>query len=233
MPSATLVGSGLLARAFAPHLAELGDACIYAAGVSNSSCDDDEEFARDRLRLQAATAAAAPSRLFVYFSTWSILDPWSQDSRYSAHKRELEQIVQTRDRFLVARLPQVAGKTPNPHTLLNYLYNRIARSERFDLWRNSTRNIIDVDDAAKLVVDLVANGNVEAETINIANPTNYTLPEIVSAMEFTARRRAIYNSVDKGGDYRIDTTRISDSVRRCGIEFDREYLQRTLAKYYG
>jgi nucleoside-diphosphate-sugar epimerase len=227
-----IVGSGLLAKAFSERQAKLESVCLYAAGVSNSSCRDELEFERDQQRLQQHLAAVDPAMLFVYFSTCSVLDPWSQDNHYTLHKSRLEALVRERGNFLIVRLPQVAGKTPNPHTLLNYLYNRIVRSERFDLWRMSSRNIIDVSDIVSIVADLILHERVASETVNVANARNFTLPEIVAALETVTRHRAVYNSLDKGGDYAIDTTRIASAVRRCGIVFDDNYLLRTFAKYY-
>ena len=42
-----LIGSGMLARAFSGAFLQREDVCIYAAGVSNSSCTDAHEFARE------------------------------------------------------------------------------------------------------------------------------------------------------------------------------------------
>lgn len=228
-----IVGSGLIATAFVPYAAELRGACIYAAGVSNSSCADSREFDRDSERLQHALAQADAGLRFVYFSTCSVNDPWSRDSLYVAHKNRLEGLVRARGNSFVVRLPQVAGRTPNPHTLLNYLYNRIARSERFDLWRNASRNVIDVSDVASIVLDLVCNEEIGVEPVNIANSHNASLPDIVAAFEAVTGRKAIFNLLDKGGSYSIDTARIEDAVRRRGITFDEGYLLRTLGKYYG
>lgn len=228
-----IVGSGLIATAFAPHAATLRGVCIYAAGVSNSSCIDAREFDRDRERLRQALAQVDAGMRFVYFSTCSVDDPWSRDNPYAVHKRHLEHLVLAHGNALVVRLPQVAGKTPNPHTLLNYLYNRIVRSERFDLWRHASRNVIDVSDVASIVLDLVGNRDTGVETVNIANSRNSGLPEIVAAFETVTGRKAIFNLLDKGGSYRIDTARIENAVRRCGISFDESYLLRTLGKYYG
>ena len=50
---------------------------------------------------------------------------------YVRHKIEMERLVSDHAKFVIVRLPQVAGRTPNPHTLLNYLYARVARSEKF------------------------------------------------------------------------------------------------------
>ena len=226
-----IVGSGLIANAFVQHASALDDVCIYAAGVSNSSCLDEDEFARERQRLQLAIGNAG-RKVFVYFSTCSIDDPWSRTTRYVAHKRDMESLVRTHAPFLIIRLPQVAGRTPNPHTLLNHLYARIRRSERFDLWHRASRNVIDVDDVASLAVDLLLHERTRSETINIANPNNSTMTEIVRTLEQIAQRRAICNLLDRGGEYTIDSSRIEASIQRCKIRFDETYLLRTLTKFY-
>jgi nucleoside-diphosphate-sugar epimerase len=228
-----IVGTGLVAKAFRPSEALLDNVCIYAAGVSNSSCSDEGEFIRDRLRLQQTIATLDSAILLVYFSTCSVDDPWSSASRYVAHKRELERIVQDRTGpSVVVRASQVAGLTPNPHTILNYLYVRIARSERFDLWQHAYRNIIDVADVERIVLDLIRNEKLCSGTVNVANRKNSPITEIVAAFENITNRRAIYNLLDKGGEFAIDTAQIEASVVRNRIIFDPDYLARTLAKYY-
>jgi nucleoside-diphosphate-sugar epimerase len=171
--------------------------------------------------------------LFVYFSTCSIDDPSLQGNRYVSHKRELEKLVRERDRYLVVRLPQVAGDTPNPHIILNYLYARISRSERFDLWRFATRNVIDIDDAVRIVQDLVFEEHACRETINVANTRNSTMFEIVAAFEQVTNHHALYNLIDRGTAYSVDTSRIAASIHRCRVVFDETYLIRTIEKYYG
>src|SRR3954452_3643005 len=104
-----IIGSGLIARAFAARESALDSICIYAAGVSNSTCRDALEFARERERLGAALAATATSNRFVYFSTCSIDDPWSASSAYVAHKVAMEVLVRGHDNHLIVRLPQIAG----------------------------------------------------------------------------------------------------------------------------
>jgi len=70
-----IVGTGLIARAFLRRKARLDNVCVYAAGVSNSTCSDEREYVRDRLRLQKAMATLDGSVLLVYFSTCSDEDP--------------------------------------------------------------------------------------------------------------------------------------------------------------
>jgi nucleoside-diphosphate-sugar epimerase len=226
-----IIGSGLIARAFAEHASMLNDTCIYAAGVSNSGCTDPSEFARDEERLRAALASLPASTRLVYFSTCSAEDPSLNHSDYVVHKRCLEKLVEQRPPYLVVRLPQVAGRTPNPHTLLNYLYARITRSEKFDLWKQARRNIIDVDDAANLILYLIRSGH-GGETVNVANPQSSSMTEIVEALEAATRHRAVYRVVDRGASYEIDTSGISHAITALGIPFGEAYLSRTVAKYY-
>jgi nucleoside-diphosphate-sugar epimerase len=227
-----IVGSGLLARAFAAQ-SPPADTVVYAAGVSNSSCRDAREFAREQERLSAALSDAATGHRFVYFSTCSVEDPEARASFYVTHKRAMEELVTQRARHLVLRLPQLAGDTPNPHTLLNYLYARIARTERFQIWGNAQRNIIDVDDVARIAIDLMGAERAADETINVANMHSASVLEIVRTMEHVLGRRAIFDSMDQGSTYAIDTRRIQASLQRCAITFSPSYLRDVIMKYYG
>jgi nucleoside-diphosphate-sugar epimerase len=228
-----IVGSGLLARAFAPAFAQREDIWIYAAGVSNSSCTDEHEFARERERLSAALQQAREADAFVYFGTCSVADPEAQSTPYVRHKLAMETMVAQHPRHLILRLPQVAGRTPNPHTLLNYLYARISRSESFRLWRNARRNIIDVDDVAAIAARLIADPAARNLTLNVANLSSYTMPEIVAAMEKAVGKRAVYEAAERGSGYPIDTRAILPLLEDAGVKFGPDYLERVLDKYYG
>ena len=67
-----IIGSGLLAHAFSSAFLQRKDVCIYAAGVSNSSCTDAREFAREHQRLEQALRQAIHVDAFVYFGTCSV-----------------------------------------------------------------------------------------------------------------------------------------------------------------
>ena len=70
-----IIGTGLIARGFAPYLSGLSGTCIYAAGVSNSACNDPREFEREQQRATEALTAIPVSSLFIYFSTCGVDDP--------------------------------------------------------------------------------------------------------------------------------------------------------------
>jgi nucleoside-diphosphate-sugar epimerase len=180
-----------------------------------------------------AIATAPAESLFLYFSTCSVEDPAVRESAYVRHKFAMEHLVRQRDRHLILRLPQLAGNTPNPHTLLNHLYARIVRSERFAVWRGATRNIIDVDDVARIVTDLVVSENACGETINVANSHSYGIPEIVRSIEEVVGHKAIFDIIDRGAGYTIDIDRIQAALHRCRVSFPEDYLPRVIRKYYG
>jgi nucleoside-diphosphate-sugar epimerase len=228
-----IVGSGLLARGFAAQYQRRSDVCIYAAGVSNSNGTDMYEFSRERARLVLALQAADDIGVFVYFGTCSVADPEVRHTQYVQHKLAMEQLVAEHPHHLILRLPQVAGHTPNPHTLLNFLYARISRSEAFSVWCNAYRNIIDVDDVATLAGLLIENQAMRRRTLNLANPCSYSMLEIVRAMEHVIGKPAVSDLVERGGKYTIDTTIMLSVLTQTQIHFDEHYLNRVLKKYYG
>jgi nucleoside-diphosphate-sugar epimerase len=227
-----LLGSGLLAQAFSREFSSREDVCIYAAGVSNSNCTDAQEFARERQRLQEALQRAGRVGTFVYFGTCSVGDPDARDTPYVQHKLAMEQLAATHHGHLILRLPQVAGKTPNPHTLLNFLYARIARSESFNVWSGARRNIIDIADVLAVARQLLAEGAARNAMLNIANTVDYSIFDIVGAMERALGKRAMYSILERGSGYPIDIAAILPALEKTGVKFEHDYLEKTIRKYY-
>jgi nucleoside-diphosphate-sugar epimerase len=228
----SIIGSGLIGSAFRAQPLDIANVWIYAAGVSNSSCSDPDEFARERSRLTDALKAGEGSDAFVYFSTCSINDPAAEASPYVKHKREMESLVGDHRNYLIIRLPQLAGRSPNPHTLLNYLYAKISRSERFTVWVHATRNIIDVDDAVAIVGQLLREEHARRKTINVACLVSYPIHEIIAAIEKVVGKQAVMEKVEKGAPYDIDTSTIQRICRDLKLRFDERYLERVITKYY-
>ena len=210
-----IVGSGVIAQC----LDDRSDCIQYAAGVSNSRCTDAEEFARDKARLLTHIHRLG---LLVYFSTCA-----EGDSDYVRHKRELEDIVKARGNYLICRLPIVAGKTSNPHTLLNYIHSRVSRSERFDVMPEARRNIIDTTDISTIVRWLIRDG-AKDEVVNVAAPFDFSMREIVAAFEQLLEKPAHTREIPGGGPIRIDTSRIAEAP----VSWAGDYLGGILRRYY-
>lgn len=201
-----IVGNGLIANAFN----DIDDVIVFASGVSNSTERRQEEFDRE-----VALFRAMPKHSFmVYFSTTSV---YEQPTPYTRHKLLMEGLVANR-RGLVIRLPQVAGKSNNPYTLLNYLYEKIASEKYFVVWSRAIRRIIDIDDivpVAERHIGLMRPGVVNYTT----KPT--TVLEIVRTLEGVTGKRGRFRIMDKGGACSVTGVHINSN------------LMKIIEKYYG
>lgn len=219
-----------MARAFAAYSADR-DVTIFASGVSNSGETSAEAFSRERTLLQRTIAGH--SGLLVYFSTCSVVDPERRDTPYVGHKLEMESIVASSGRFVVFRLPQVVGRTANPFTLTNYLYGRVASGERFSVWANAWRNIIDVEDAAKIAGHMIQGPRYGNRIVNVANPVSTPVPELVAIFERILGVTANCERVARGDRYPIEAQEAVEAGRAAGVDFGPGYVERVLEKYYG
>jgi len=228
-----IIGKGLIAREFNDAIKDDHGLCIFASGVSNSTCEDTSEFERESTLLRSVMSSPAQGRVFIYLSTCSVYDlSQHNSSKYIRHKMSMESIVRNHPSFYIFRLPQVVGQTKNPNTLTNFLNNSIVDGRKIFIQKFATRNIIDVHDAVKLARTIIVSNSYSNQTINIANARSDSVIDILKAMEKVLGREAIYELVEAGCDYSIDTTIISSFVENCNINFDFNYTSRTLEKYY-
>ena len=229
-----IIGNGLLAQAFAPGFAARQDVIIFASGVSNSRETDAAAFARERTMLeQALSQAAAQDQLLVYFSSCSIADPELTQAPYVLHKHAQEKLIAERaPRMAIFRLPQVVGRTPNPHTLTNYLHQTIASGKRFQVWQRARRNLIDVDDVAQIGQRLIERGDIINRAVNIACPYSVAVPDLVGVFETVMDRQAHYDLVDSGGSYHIDVDPAMSAAAEAGVVMDQNYVIQLIRKYY-
>ncbi|MBQ9578688.1 MAG: NAD-dependent dehydratase [Ottowia sp.] len=226
-----IVGNGLIATAFRGHDFENSpNIVIYASGVSNSKEVRNEAFLREKAMLVDAVAS---EKFICYFSTCSINDPEMQGAPYVVHKKQMEALVGSAKNYAIFRLPQVVGKTPNPHTLTNYIHNKIMRGERFHVWKHARRNLIDVDDVALIVSYLMHGGCVDKKTINVASPFFISIAALVGVFELVLGKKGHYNLVDAGGAYPIDIGLTSSVASQAGVKFDDQYIENLIRKYYG
>jgi len=225
-----IIGNGLLAQAFASFFLHDPDVLVFASGVSNSRETRAEAFARERAMLSEALER---DRFTVYFSTCSVHDPELSSSPYVRHKLELESLVRERaSRSAVFRLPQVVGHTPNPFTLTNYLYRQISTGQPFQVWLNARRNLIDVAEVAAIAAELIAGHERDNLTTNIACPFSTRIIDLVRVFEQALDVRAVYDTVDAGAGYELDTGAAMHAAAAVGIDFDDRYVANLIHKYY-
>lgn len=225
-----IVGNGLLANAFSSRFADDPAVLIYASGVSDSTCCDVRSFERERSLLETTLAQPAGQR--VYFSSCALADPRSDLTPYLRHKQNMEALVH-QGGGMVLRLPQVVGRTGNPKTLTNFLYESIANRRRFTVWKNAERNLIDIDDVAAIGTELILSPSTPPEPISIAASESTPMLAIVEIFERALGVKADYLLEDRGDALSIDTALTQEVAGRLGIELGAGYTERIIRKYYG
>jgi nucleoside-diphosphate-sugar epimerase len=226
-----VVGNGLLAGAFAAY-AENPDIVIFASGVSNSGEKAPAEFERERTLLMGTLDKC--NKLLIYFSTCSIFDSSLKSSLYIKHKIEMEYLVRAQDQdHLILRLPQVVGITKNPHTITNFIRDRLVHGEKFTVWANASRTIVDVDDVRTLADHFIADPAFRNRAINIFPPVHTGAVELVRMMERILDRKGCYEVANIGSSVDLDEPDITQAAIACGIRFTPDYPEQVLRKYYG
>jgi nucleoside-diphosphate-sugar epimerase len=213
------VGSGMIGA----ELIDTEGDIYYAAGVANSACVDSHAFRRDRERLLAHIRQ--PGRI-VYISTTS-----NANSEYVQHKRTMEDIVRRRGNYIICRLPIVAGRSDNAHTLLNNLWSSIINDEPVRLIDGARRNVIDVKDVALLVRHL-ARQPASDRTVDVGGHLDWPVKEIADTLAERAGKSPDFITVSALPGVVTEHGLSVDWVRDSGVVFLPNYLRRTIARYY-
>lgn len=226
-----VIGNGMIAKEFKSYQYD-DSVVIFASGVSDSTNTDDKEFEREK-KLIVETQNANKEKLFVYFSTCSISDPSIQGSAYVNHKIKMEGLIMNNHSpFIIFRLSNPIGKTNNTNTVVNYFIKNIIEKHEFSVWKNATRNLIDIDDLYLICNEILQQRLFKNSIVNIANPENYPVRFIINNIEKHFSVYGSYTLIDKGGGPLINTSAIEPLYRKFNINFDEHYLSHLLKKYF-
>jgi len=224
-----IVGKGLLANAFEQHYGRRSDVVVFASGVSNSGERRVEEFERER-NLLLDQLSSTKARL-VYFGSCAVGNPFEARTPYLVHKAAMEQLVRSSGHGMVLRLPQVAGHSSNPNTLINFLCHHLVTGEHFTVWTRAERNLIDIDDIVPIARLLIDEHWGEYDVVPIAALRSTPILDIVKALEEALGAKGHYSTEEKGVAFPIDTSIIQPLVGSLGIDLGEGYLQRIATKY--
>jgi nucleoside-diphosphate-sugar epimerase len=228
-----IIGSGFIANSFTHLYQNNASVCIFASGTSNSLNTNNDDFRKEYHLIKKILNDGIANLKLIYFSTCSVLNQNVPEiTPYIEHKINMEKLISTHPNYLIIRLPNIAGRSLNQNTLLNFLCSKIKRQEIFDLWLDAYRNIIDIDDVVKLSKKVIESNSFENTSINIAHPNNYQITKIVNEMETVIGKSAIYKDIKKGSKYEIDIEPIRSLITSLKIDFGPDYLASTLLKYY-
>lgn len=191
-----IVGNGLIAKTFYPLDSE--DLLIFASGVSDSTCIIKSEYDREK-DLLIENINRNKGKKIVYFGTCDVYDDIKK-TMYVNHKIEMEEIIKKNcDRWLIYRLPQVIG-IGNRSNLLYFLVNNIMNGISFNCSLFLERNLVKKEDLLLLGRFYI---NTDNEIINLANPINIRVMDIINIIERITFKKAVFNIKDDKNKFKI------------------------------
>ncbi len=226
-----VVGKGMIASRFADYK-DNDRFVIFASGVSNSQTSIKDEFEREK-NLLIHIINNHKDSILVYFSTCSIYDPEKKSTPYVVHKLEMESLIMEQHPMpVIFRVSNPIGLTKNRHTVFNYFVDHIQNDIPFFVWENAERNIIDIDDMFVICDAILKKPYEKRNPINIANPVNYPIMNIVTTIEYHFSKKGIYTLIKGESSPSINTEDILPIIKEKRIEFNENYLNKIIKKYF-
>ena len=228
-----IIGNGLIGKHFMIDFFKSDKIILFASGVSDSLCKDESQFKREENLLLSYLENSKNINYFIYFSTISIYDPSINNSPYVKHKMRMESLILNYPNTIIFRIGQVASqKMGNKNNLLNFIYNAIISKKKIELWSNSYRSIIDIEDVVKIINKIITDSSINERIINVANPKFNSINEIVNVFEKIKNMKVRHVILNKGEKYDVNLDLMSSIASDIEINFDNTYLERVLKKYY-
>jgi len=135
-----IVGHGDIAQVLSSVDRE--DRIFFASGVSNSSEMRESEYRRELNLLYTMLSETNMKKRFIYFSSLCV---FYSNTRYSQHKREMEDWVKKLfPHYTILRLGNITWGE-NPNTLINFIKNKIRNKEPFEI-RDVYRYVVDKEE---------------------------------------------------------------------------------------
>jgi nucleoside-diphosphate-sugar epimerase len=221
-----IIGSGFIATKFKKYLRFIkkNKVIVYAAGISNSLEMDKKNLEREILKFKDFTQKN--KKKLIYISTYSVNDNSRNNKLYVKNKIKIEKIIKRdNDEYIIIRLPEIIGKTKNLNTLTNFFYNNIINNRPFKVFKNSRRNLLDIDDAIKNCLKIIRKNKKKNRIINLLNKKFNTPLQIVTNLE---------KILQKKGVYKFNNNKINKWSLKNNYFFHskKNYLIKTLKKYY-
>ena len=156
-----IIGNGDIAKVL--KKADITDKLYFASGVSNSREIREAEYKREIDLLLEQNK----NKHIVYISSLCV---FYSDTRYARHKRHVEILIKRYfSKYAIIRIGNITWGT-NPHTIINYFKNKIARKEDFEI-QNAYRYLIDKDEFLywiNLIPDWSCEMNVSGQRMKVA-----------------------------------------------------------------
>ncbi len=230
-----VIGNGFLAKELKKiRFTNAKDFIIYAAGISNSKTKNLVELKREVDKIKKCLKKLNKDKVLIYISTLSVLEKKIHKDLYIKNKKKIEILIQKNlKNYIIFRFPQIVGKNTNPHTLTNFLYQKIKNEKNFIIWSKTKRNLIDIIDMKKIIKTILVNKNFKNKVFNIKNTESIYVEQIVSILSKILKKRPKFNIL------KFKNTHIKNSIYKktknkylISIFKKKNYTETVLRRYY-
>lgn len=147
-------GNGDIASILEPRK----DALFFAAGVSNSSCKDEYEYLREKMRLIASIKTANNMKMCLFY--FGSIACFLTSNRYTKHKLEMEWLIRENSyNYNIIRIGNIDWGT-NPNTFINFIKLKREKGEPVEI-RDEYKYMISKEQLRLLTDNLPLTGRNE------------------------------------------------------------------------
>ena len=234
-----IVGNGMIANSIKRNTGNIQNAVIFASGVSDSICSNLSEYNREiKLLNQTLEYCLSRSSKIVYFSSAGAIygncyEEKSEKSLlkpvtcYGRHKLLCEDLIKkSKVDFFILRLSNLIGPNQNKKQLIPYLVDK-ANFGQVNLFREATRDLLDVDDLAKLTYKILAESK-SNNIINVVSGRAVPILKIFDEIQNILGTDAQINIVDGGYRHSFSNAKLRKTIN---VSFKIDYWQLSLRKY--
>jgi len=217
-----IIGNGLIAKNC--FFIDQEDILFFASGVSNSMCNDDNEYRKEITLLEKYIKT---DKKIIYFSS---IDEYIVNNKYLKHKKHIEEIIKSNtDNFIILKLPQLVGESGNSKNFISYIYNNIKNNIEFDVFLTK-RSLLDIFDLINFLKHLIKKDFRGFININYIELSEVT--DIVEIIEGILNKKAIIKKniiidqkINKNNEF-------VDSLINKVIKNTEFYNLKTIKKYF-
>jgi nucleoside-diphosphate-sugar epimerase len=193
-----IIGNGMIAN----NLSKIDndDVLFFASGVSNSLCNDENEFEREKKLLLDYINT---DKTLIYFSS---VNDYIINEKYLQHKLTIEKIItENTNNYIIFKIPQLIGNGGNKNNFINFLYNNIINGIEFNLI-DTKRSLLDIDDLVKICHYLCSinyNGFFIINYIELLEVTNIIkiIEEITNKKALIKNDKKLLQNISNNSDY--------------------------------
>lgn len=234
MISKNIIGNGFIAKNLSKidKFIKKSNYLIYCAGISNSKVFSKFELKRE-LNSFNKFLKKNYNRKLIYISTADIKNNLKKKDLYIKNKILIERIIKRKfKKYIILRLPQIIGYSSNKNTLINYFYNNIKKNKKIIINLGVERNILDIEDVAKVLRIILFNNN-NNRVVTLSNKYSVKPIEIVNIFEKKLKKKAKITYVKTTKQkWLIKNAYSLKLFNKAKVRFDKDYLLKKINKYY-